>query len=512
MNSDTRIPLTIGITAHRQIRPEDVKPIRASVRAELLKIKEKYPFSPIRLLCALAEGGDSICAEEALALGIPFTAAIPFEKEKYRKDFEGKALERFDSLLAQADTVLINPAKEKPKENGDNRDYRYRQNGIYVATHCHILIALWDGCEPTVNGCGTASAVSFALKGGYVPETGVAMRSEENTEVIHIFTPRGDVTGAAGEVQYLGDLAAVEDILSRTDDYNRKAGLLPRKAAEPLGGIYAAADSLSCLYADRYKKALGVTAICGTFIALAFLLYDNLDLVGLLIACVLAIGGSALYLRGIKRSRCQELYISYRALAETMRVRDFLRYAGSNISVSSLMNRTQQTEQAWVMLAADALDAKEGPAGEAHDITDCWVKAQRDYHAAAGKKKKGEAFASERTVKIAMLVTAAVYLITLICEVLLIYSRFPNVRTVIKILAGTMSAATLLVSGYYGKQAVSRESIDHAKMEKFYSRMLSLIYYSGQSEEVLRFIAKEELTENGNWCSYKTENKPTLEL
>ena len=34
----------------------------------------------------------------------------------------------------------------------------------------------------------------------------------------------------------------------------------------------------------------------------------------------------------------------------------------------------------------------------------------------------------------------------------------------------------------------------------------------GQTEALLTVLAREELTENGNWCSYQRDNKPDLSL
>ena len=35
---------------------------------------------------------------------------------------------------------------------------------------------------------------------------------------------------------------------------------------------------------------------------------------------------------------------------------------------------------------------------------------------------------------------------------------------------------------------------------------------SGQTEEVLTVLAREELAENGNWCSYQRDNQPDISL
>ena len=64
-----RIPLTVGVTGHRVIRPEDRPVLLAGVKQELERLRERYPHSPIVMLNSLADGADQLCAEAALSLG-----------------------------------------------------------------------------------------------------------------------------------------------------------------------------------------------------------------------------------------------------------------------------------------------------------------------------------------------------------------------------------------------------------------------------------------------------------
>ena len=86
------------------------------------------------------------------------------------------------------------------------------------------------------------------------------------------------------------------------------------------------------------------------------------------------------------------------------------------------------------------------------------------------------------------------------------------VRTIVKIVLGTVSAGTLFISGYYGKLSLTRQSTDHKKMERFYDRALDKLNRYGQTEELLADIVREELGENANWYSYRIEDNPGFEL
>ena len=149
------------------------------------------------------------------------------------------------------------------------------------------------------------------------------------------------------------------------------------------------------------------------------------------------------------------------------------------------------------------------------------MEAQREYHQKAAKSAGEKLSASDRTVRFALLLSVGLYLLGLGYELLcggLIFRPAVTVadvelwRTVLKILMGTISAVTLFVANYYGRLSLPRTLSDHQKMEHFYARMAAEIEKCGQTETVLTVLAREELTENGNWCSYQRDNKPDLSL
>ena len=56
------------------------------------------------------------------------------------------------------------------------------------------------------------------------------------------------------------------------------------------------------------------------------------------------------------------------------------------------------------------------------------------------------------------------------------------------------------------------EYIEYVKTSDVYRRMEEELERRGQAEELLETIAREELAENGNWCSYQRDNAPELSL
>ena len=145
MNDKAAIPVMIGVTGHRGIRRQDEPAIRAAVKSELEKLQTLCPHSPLVMLSSLAEGGDLLCADVAEELGIPLIAALPRERTDYERDFSDEAKLRFSHHCSRSEEVFVTPPTEAVPDGGPGRDYQFRQAGIYVAAHSHILLALWDG-------------------------------------------------------------------------------------------------------------------------------------------------------------------------------------------------------------------------------------------------------------------------------------------------------------------------------------------------------------------------------
>ena len=185
------IPIIVGITGHRNIVDEDKSKIKAQIIESLREIqghckstKKNGQDTPIIMLNGFAQGADMLCAEAAFEVGIDVYAVLPREEDKYLASFDNQTdKQKIHGYLQKAKRVILAPDMERNKEwlqaHSDISDesYEYRQLGIYIAEHSHILIALWDGKSPeTQFGCGTYEVIKFALEHNYL-----------NRE--HLFTP-----------------------------------------------------------------------------------------------------------------------------------------------------------------------------------------------------------------------------------------------------------------------------------------------------------------------------------
>ena len=201
-----RLPLVIGVTGHRDLRDQDLPQLEEQVATIIARLRRQYlgrdSETPVLILSALAEGADRLVARIALAQGARLIAPLPLPLEEYRRDFNpglkpGNA-EEFDRLLAQAIAAPVMPfthgnSLEAVRADRKKRALQYREVGLFIALHCHVLLALWDGDERDRATGGTAEVVAFKREG--IPlmvasSPRASLDASETGPVIQIITPR----------------------------------------------------------------------------------------------------------------------------------------------------------------------------------------------------------------------------------------------------------------------------------------------------------------------------------
>ena len=150
------------------------------------------------------------------------------------------------------------------------------------------------------------------------------------------------------------------------------------------------------------------------------------------------------------------------------------------------------------------------------------MEDQHRYHESAHNRAEHSADTSGRVVGTALVVSVGLYFSALLFEIfcggelgvrpIVAVGNVEVYRTWLKIVLGGISAVTLFVANYYGKLSLSRQLSDHDKMARFYGEVAEQIRRRGQTDEVLTVLAREELIENGNWCSYQRDNTPDFSL
>jgi hypothetical protein len=218
------LPLVIGVTGHCDLREADIPLLRKEVEAVFDRLERDYanPHAPagraqrpapgadkpaegmpMIVLSALAAGADQLVTEIALARGLRVIAPLPLPREQYRRDFEWDpdrpdALMTFEAWMARPDIHKLFVGYERgslPEDvrlMGEKRNLQYRRAGAFIARHCDVLLALWDG-NPEKQAGATAEVVAFRRHGFPLDVSGSARASIDAPEtgpVIHIVTPR----------------------------------------------------------------------------------------------------------------------------------------------------------------------------------------------------------------------------------------------------------------------------------------------------------------------------------
>jgi len=405
-------PLVVGVTSHRDIPEGEIEPIRLRVRAFFERLKADFPALPIVVLSALAEGGDQLVAEEALAAGARLVAPLPLPKDLYTDDFNDPQVRAtFERLCSQAEVVLLPRLMEKPRHviglPGQARDRQYATTGVYIASHCHILLAIWDGNEAGGLG-GTAQIVHYHLTGtppGLVERHAHArhvLGGGDESLLYHVVSSRdgngdGDTDDPAQGLVSLQEGWRTTDepgfsqvmpadfrlMFSRMAEFNDECArhadaikaapssmpVVPGGANETIDRVFHAADWLAVHFRRRVVTALRLTYTVAAMMGIAFTLYAHMpgnDSLIYLFLTLFATGGVVAILA--HRRGWHRKYLDYRALAEGLRVQSCWRRAGIAASADHEFAhdnflQKQNIELGWIrnVMRAASLEASIHP-------------------------------------------------------------------------------------------------------------------------------------------------------
>ena len=425
-------PLVIGVTSHRNIDAREIEAIRDRVRELFLQLRQEFPHAPLTILSPLAEGGDQLVAEEGLKLGAQLVAPLPFARELYAQDFtDTSARERFESLCARARLIelplLTGHTHAEVSAPGEQRNRQYAHVGMFVARHCHLLLAIWDG-KPSHHLGGTAQIVDYFLTG--TPPGDFERRRDKRPRLYgggderllcHLVCSRATPDGAPvaplqpGQMMWrnLDEISepdapmpqALRTVFAHTDTFNLDAVKYTerieaggagiddgtpatgdgRPAQPSPGALFRVADWLAIHFQKRVLLAMRVIYLVAFVMGVAFTMYDNLPEQDRMLFVFLFLFATGVVVSAVARRRgWHRKYLDYRALAEGLRVQCYWRRAGISLTGDpefardSLMQK-QDIELGWVRnvmrsagLFGDAWPARQDEAA-LRGVIDEWV-------------------------------------------------------------------------------------------------------------------------------------------
>ncbi len=548
------LPIVIGITGHRDLRPEDIQPLRDSITTIFRDMLTNYPFTPVTVLSSLAEGADRIGAMVAIEMGIDLICPLPFEKELYLADFSSdESKKEFEYILTQASSWFSLPLVEGAKhedivQHGHSRDMQYAQVGAYLAQHSQVMIALWDGELLEAIG-GTGKVVHYKLHG--VPKQFGREQSPldpvETGPVYHILTPRltnPDIQGLPYTIQKYYPRGygsneeaevAFQKIFKQIDRFNedttehieRLLEQKPQSEGYLYGKIstasfsdeiksiidhYSTADVLASYFQKHTRRAF---VLIFTFVfcaALFFDLYAHLwqepvVLLGYLFALLLAFA----WYTFAKRKHYQTKYLDYRALAEGLRVQFFWRYIGLRHTAGDYYIRKQKSEMDWIRFAMRTAAIPRGDItwtkSEHIDhkperleaVMQSWVEDQANYYPKALRRDHKKLHKLERSIDIMFYIAIGLVFVLLLVHVPHEFLHFLVVAT------GLAPITAALIGGYIERNALvghikqyERMGLMFRQAREFLGKLLEAKNYNEASDFIFE-LGSEALAESGDW-------------
>ncbi len=395
-------PIVVGITSHRNLVASEIEPIRQCVREFFAKLKCNFPDLPLVVLSALAAGGDQLVANEALAAGATLIAPLPLPPQSYAADFSDDASRTaFGALCQRAEVVQLPPlpgvSAASMDVHGEARNRQYAQAGVFIASHSHILLALWDGRDSDLLG-GTAQVVRYHLSGvmpGLIERrrgTQPLLDQGDESLIYHIACSRTDAGVVRPPMPHLQPLqmrwltqghTSTADagmphefrlMFSRMQQFNldqrhyaneiratatRRVDNAATSADEDVFDcLFAGADWLAIHFQKRVLLAMRGIFSLATLMGIAFICYSDLptDLPyqdHAIYVFIVLFGSGALLTRLANRHDWHRKYVDYRALAEGLRVQCCWHRAGISATSSSAFAhdnfmQKQDIELGWI--------------------------------------------------------------------------------------------------------------------------------------------------------------------
>jgi hypothetical protein len=554
-------PLVIGVTSHRNLAALEIGQLRQRLRDFFLHLRTDFPDLPMVVLSALAEGGDQLAAEEALAAGARVIAPLPLPRDLYLDDFRGEARARFAGLSQRVDVLPLPLLPGNTPENvatpGEARNRQYAHAGVFIASHSHILLALWDGRDSDKFG-GTAQIVRFHMQ-RILPgpierrrSRHVTLDSGDESLMYHIVCSRSEAGTVQPPLPPLQALQArwVDDtgaragnagmspefrcMFSRMQQFNadarRYADDIDAANASPrdgharqggdcvaVGSLFAAADWLAIHFQTRVLLAMRGLYVLAALMGFAFVSYSDLpaDLpytANAIYVFVLLFAAGVLLAWLTQRRDWQRKYIDYRALAEGLRVQGYWGCAGIEsdelgaFAHDDFMQK-QDIELGWirnVMRVAGVRAAVAASAGDMARVIDEWIGApegdgQLGYYSRKSQQRSRAHHATERFSRalLVVVIAASVFLAQF-------HHRLdPDTTTSVVALMGVLAVIAAARESYAFRKADKELIKQYQYMRGIFAgahRRLDATTSPDARRDILRALGEAALAEHAEWA------------
>ena len=540
--------LVIGITGHRNLRDQELPVLKNQVRVFFQNLQLRYPKLPLCLLSSLAAGSDQLVTEVALNMGIRVIAPLPMSPENYIADFDSeksRATFTQQCQLAELITVPLHHGSQEDsiKLPGPERDLQYAQAGIFVSSHCHILLAIWDGRESELLG-GTAQVVNFHLQGsmpGPIDRRRAALGllgMDNETLVYHITAIRQNQELAVihGSSQWISSNQdtpnakqmpeAFDLMFKRHEEFNKdwhrnERNIMQLQTANdaeaecPIHALFRASDWLASAYQKRVGQVLKIAYLLAALMGIAIIIYSDVAVQDEMLYLFLIFFLASLGVASVsKRREWHRKYIDYRVLAEGLRVQSFWRRAGiidnhtPSFAYDNFLQK-QDIELGWIrnIMRTASIDGILKPMVSTETQVDAvieeWIgdpehSGQLNYYSKTSEKRKRLNNRSE------MLGHTCLWLGITISVVLVIFARLlqDEQQNIMVAAMGVLSVAAAVHEAYAYKKADKALIKQYRYMQRIFTatqRRLSNCKNIEQRRQILRTLGEAALAEHAEW-------------
>lgn len=550
--SDYQISLTIGVTGHRDIVPAEIPLLTQKLERFIDDLEHRYPNLPLLFITGMAEGADSLVADVASSRGCRVLNVLPMAAERYREDFSDAALPVFDRLLDTHETLELGSQDTAV----NSRDRQYEKLGVFLAAHCHLLLALWDGKEDGGSG-GTAEVIRFhqhditSLAGIDQHRPTLDIAEDESDLVYHIACSRRSTEGLnpqllPGSAHWLSrdDLAPrtrklpsrYATVFQRMSEFNgdiaRRGRVDPDEHVSPglvtergdawgleLRQAFAHCDALAAFYQGRTLLAMRTTLGCALAAGLAFIVYaDFANQAWSIYLYFVLVSAALLAFRIAKKRGWQRKYVDYRVLAEALRVQFYWAQAGVSMDNPSRFSHDRffsgrDLDLGWIrnVLRSTGLRADSEQAATPAEVAlavEHWVGTEHSGQLGYYRTKSIQRLREHRATN---QLTNACFVIGLIAAMVLAVSQQQMSEIAGNVLVALMGLLPLVAAARqsYAHRISQRELVaQYAQMYKvfgFAARLLGETKDTVQAQEILQDLGDAALNESAQWVLRQRE-------
>jgi hypothetical protein len=448
-------PFIIGLLGHRELEPGRVPELCAAVAAFVAEIREHLPDTELCAIVGVTRGCEVGYVLGALEFASHVEVVLPGLLAECTGDFDADALRTLSALRTHPNvsSTVLSPSAGPLGPGGENgAEVDYASLTATLVRRSSVLLTFWDGHSPLRGGIPSAALrhVGVGPAAGDGDATLVMLDIADDVSadgsVIHwtpgtrdADTPRRESGMPPQLVRQLADLNAYNRdhrrlrSLAGTSAPNSLLALVPddlpledRPALEAIDSEYGKADALALHYQSRSDRLFALFATMAFTMGFAYLTYDKLAhrrslLVSYLVVLVLSL---CLYY-ALRGRRWFAKHLSYRALAETLRVIFYLRlvHIDHRLDAARVLALSGINRFRGFSLIADVLAALAIPDAHAADrsapdssrsryVEREWLEGQHRYFAAKVSRFKRED-QRVKTLKNALFATVVLVIIAM---------------------------------------------------------------------------------------------------